>query len=71
MRCVRRLSIIVLAAVGLAVSGCANQGDGASVDEPQIRAVVAGYTAAVSAGDGAKGCDDAMPPPTVSTVPTF
>lgn len=54
----RTLSIIGLAAAGLAVSGCGSTGggDGASVDEPQIRAVVTGYTDAVSAGDGARAC---------------
>jgi hypothetical protein len=58
MRSARRLSIIVLAVMGLTVSACASDGDGdgASVDKPQIRAVVTGYTDAVSAGDGARAC---------------
>jgi hypothetical protein len=52
----RTLSSIVLVAAGLAVSGCGSGGTGASVDEPQIRAVVIGYTDAVAAGDGARAC---------------
>jgi hypothetical protein len=56
MQRARTLSTIALAVVALSVWGCASAGTGASVDEPQIRAVVAGYTAAVSAGDGARAC---------------
>jgi outer membrane murein-binding lipoprotein Lpp len=58
VRRARALSIIAVVLAGLAVAGCASEGDGdgASVDVPQIRAVVAGYTAAVAAGDGAKAC---------------